>query len=108
MGYSVSEAPIELTFQREFGRIKLADVRNIIVDTLAIFYRLYILRYYESPLLPVVDIEPEISIVIPTRVLDPLTVECISKCNELNYSNCLLYTSDAADDLLCVDLGGRR
>ena len=25
------------------------------------------------------------------------------------FSNiCLLYTSDAADDLLCVDLGGRR
>ena len=23
-------------------------------------------------------------------------------------STCLLYTSDAADDLLCVDLGGRR
>src|SRR5659263_197264 len=23
-------------------------------------------------------------------------------------SGCLLYTSDAADDLLCVDLGGRR
>ena len=26
--------------------------------------------------------------------------------NELPY-RCLLYTSDAADDLLCVDLGGR-
>ena len=24
------------------------------------------------------------------------------------YPFCLLYTSDAADDLLCVDLGGRR
>ena len=24
------------------------------------------------------------------------------------YTGCLLYTSDAADDLLCVDLGGRR
>src|SRR5450756_2730579 len=24
------------------------------------------------------------------------------------YERCLLYTSDAADDLLCVDLGGRR
>ena len=24
------------------------------------------------------------------------------------YEICLLYTSDAADDLLCVDLGGRR
>ena len=25
-----------------------------------------------------------------------------------NFKPCLLYTSDAADDLLCVDLGGRR
>ena len=25
-----------------------------------------------------------------------------------NTNFCLLYTSDAADDLLCVDLGGRR
>ena len=25
-----------------------------------------------------------------------------------NVTTCLLYTSDAADDLLCVDLGGRR
>src|SRR5659263_160480 len=25
-----------------------------------------------------------------------------------HYNICLLYTSDAADDLLCVDLGGRR
>ena len=24
------------------------------------------------------------------------------------HKSCLLYTSDAADDLLCVDLGGRR
>ena len=29
------------------------------------------------------------------------------RSNHLSYS-CLLYTSDAADDLLCVDLGGRR
>ena len=27
---------------------------------------------------------------------------------ELIFNFCLLYTSDAADDLLCVDLGGRR
>src|SRR5680860_836904 len=27
---------------------------------------------------------------------------------EGNTQVCLLYTSDAADDLLCVDLGGRR
>src|SRR5450756_3206717 len=27
---------------------------------------------------------------------------------EAQLQRCLLYTSDAADDLLCVDLGGRR
>ena len=27
---------------------------------------------------------------------------------KLGDTTCLLYTSDAADDLLCVDLGGRR
>ena len=26
----------------------------------------------------------------------------------IDLNACLLYTSDAADDLLCVDLGGRR
>src|SRR5665213_1654629 len=29
------------------------------------------------------------------------------RCQFLVSSSCLLYTSDAADDLLCVDLGGR-
>src|SRR5450756_1822575 len=32
---------------------------------------------------------------------DPMLAVALSK-------DCLLYTSDAADDLLCVDLGGRR
>ena len=26
----------------------------------------------------------------------------------MKYNRCLLYTSDAADDMKCVDLGGRR
>ena len=30
------------------------------------------------------------------------------KTDYQQYKGCLLYTSDAADDLLCVDLGGRR
>src|SRR5450756_813576 len=29
-------------------------------------------------------------------------------CKRRSAHHCLLYTSDAADDLLCVDLGGRR
>ena len=39
------------------------------------------------------------------------TSSSITKSNWIDFSMryiCLLYTSDAADDLLCVDLGGRR
>src|SRR5450756_920713 len=40
----------------------------------------------------------------------PLTVatEVVDDSHEASDVTCLLYTSDAADDLLCVDLGGRR
>src|SRR5665213_792769 len=38
--------------------------------------------------------------------LDPKVLDLIREFDEDKF--CLLYTSDAADDLLCVDLGGRR
>src|SRR5665213_4518528 len=41
------------------------------------------------------------------RCLEPVH-EDIAREFDLFYKPCLLYTSDAADDLLCVDLGGRR
>ena len=48
----------------------------------------------------------------PTSALDPeLVGEVFSAIKSLaaeGMTICLLYTSDAADDLLCVDLGGRR
>ena len=32
----------------------------------------------------------------------------LQESSYMRFNVCLLYTSDAADDLLCVDLGGRR
>src|SRR5450756_2492311 len=44
-----------------------------------------------------------------TNQLHAAVVELIALDNaDIKYSCLLLYTSDAADDLLCVDLGGRR
>ena len=39
---------------------------------------------------------------------DPLASACNRTGRGAMAHPCLLYTSDAADDLLCVDLGGRR
>ena len=46
----------------------------------------------------------QISTIVAKKIYDKLI-----KDNMLNEQNfCLLYTSDAADDMQCVDLGGRR
>src|SRR5450756_1703386 len=41
---------------------------------------------------------------IDAGIIQPYGIDKTLRVQEL----CLLYTSDAADDLLCVDLGGRR
>lgn len=48
LGYQVAEAPVTLSFTRRFGRIALPDVLNIFTETLAIYYRLYVRRYYDT------------------------------------------------------------
>jgi dolichol-phosphate mannosyltransferase len=49
-GFKIAESPIVLDFNRgpKWGRIQLKDIRDIVIDTLAIFYRLNILRYYDK------------------------------------------------------------
>jgi glycosyltransferase involved in cell wall biosynthesis len=47
-GYRIAEAPIELSFQRKFGRIGFKEISPIAIDTAAIFYRLRILKYYDG------------------------------------------------------------
>jgi glycosyltransferase involved in cell wall biosynthesis len=47
LGYSIVDAPVILGFQRKYGRIKYTEVWKIFWDTLAIFYRLRMLRFYD-------------------------------------------------------------
>jgi len=49
-GFRVHEIPVAIDFKRElkWGRIRLSDIVNIFVDTLAILYRLRIIRYYDD------------------------------------------------------------
>ena len=42
------------------------------------------------------------------QVVDAVDIPVIAAGGIADGRGCLLYTSDAADDLLCVDVGGRR
>jgi glycosyltransferase involved in cell wall biosynthesis len=47
LGYKIAQIPVRLNFQRMKGRIRLKTIWDTFTDTLAIFYRLYIMRYYD-------------------------------------------------------------
>jgi len=47
-GFKVAEAPVTLTFQRKWDRIGFIDVFKVWWDTMAIFYRMYFLKYYDK------------------------------------------------------------
>ncbi|MBU3958884.1 MAG: glycosyltransferase [Candidatus Omnitrophica bacterium] len=47
LGYKIAEAPIVLKPQRHYGRIDLRAIFTTGWDTLAVFYRMHILKYYD-------------------------------------------------------------
>ena len=48
LGYKIAEAPVYLKSQRNFGgRIGVMSIFHMIWDTMAIWYRMYILKYYD-------------------------------------------------------------
>ena len=51
-GAKVSEAPVEIRFGEKFGALKPRTVREMMHDTLAIFYRLRVLNYYAKVEVP--------------------------------------------------------
>lgn len=52
LGYKIAESPLTLEFKRpmKWGRMRLRDLYYTGLDTLAIFYRMYIMRYYDKQL----------------------------------------------------------
>ncbi|MCM8814154.1 MAG: glycosyltransferase [Candidatus Omnitrophica bacterium] len=47
LGFTIAEAPIILQNQRVFGRIGIRAIALMLIDTFAIFYRMYIRKSYE-------------------------------------------------------------
>jgi len=47
LGYRIAEAPIVLNSKRRYGRIGPGSIFTTMQDTLAVFYRMYILKYYD-------------------------------------------------------------
>ena len=74
-GFKVSEAPIKMHFGDKMGALSFAAVRSVMTDTLAIFYRLRLIRYYQHvELSELSSPPPRVSVIIacpgPSTYLD--------------------------------------
>lgn len=47
LGFKLAEAPIILENKRDYGRIGVSSIKTTFIDTLAVWYRMYILKYYD-------------------------------------------------------------
>ena len=48
LGYKIGEAPVVLTFKEKLGSVNLSSIYYTWWDTMAIFYRMFILKYYDK------------------------------------------------------------
>ena len=86
-GFSIMERPVILNFKRgmKWGRIGFADIFGIMLDTLAVFYRLRILRYYDRLQFPLVS-KPPISIIAASDKAQA-GQQFIADCLRLDYQD---------------------
>ena len=78
-GAKIAEAPVVIRFGDKFGALKPKTVWQMAKDTLAVFYRLRILRYYANCLVPrKLEREPPVSVVIACPNGSWMLDECLS------------------------------
>lgn len=77
-GFKIAEAPVTVDFQGKGGFVPPRMIRNIIIDSLAVFYRLRILKYYQSiPDTRLPDPPPLASILIACPAATPFLDEIV-------------------------------
>ncbi|MBR4604496.1 MAG: glycosyltransferase, partial [Kiritimatiellae bacterium] len=87
-GAKIAEAPVVIRFGNKFGALKPSTVRVMALDSLAVFYRLRVLRYYahvEVP--PPFERPPHVSVVIPCPNNSKMLQECIAALEAQTYTD---------------------
>ncbi len=85
-GATIAEAPVVIRFGQKFGCLRPHTVRTMALDSLAVFYRLRILKYYAKAEVPrKLDHEPFVSIVIACPDASWMLDECLKGIADQTY-----------------------
>ena len=96
-GAKIVEAPVVIRFGNKFGALKPKTVWQMSKDTLAVFYRLRLLRYYAKCLVPKkLDHDPLVSIVIACPKHSWMLDECLEAIKVQSYEKweCIVLPDD--------------
>jgi len=87
-GFKVAEAPILLQFGQKMGCLSWKNIKQVMIDTLAIFYRTRILKYYRSvEVPPAFEKPPFISVIITCPAPSTYLTECLNALTKQTYTN---------------------
>ncbi len=85
LGYRAKSLPIELGVVGKYRhRVSLKRIYYTLLEILAIYYRLRILKYYDREQTLPKDYPP-VSIIIPVKEKNRYLEECINACQQLDY-----------------------
>ena len=99
-GARIAEAPVRIRFGSKFGALKSSTVRQMSIDSLAVFYRLRVLKYYAHVMVPrPLEREPLISVVIACPRTSWMLQECLAALDQQTYRNFeVIVLPDALED----------
>ncbi len=87
-GAKIAEAPVRIKFGSKFGALKAHTVKTMALDSLAVFYRLKILKYYAKAEAPrKFAVPPRVSIVIACPGDSWMLQECLRAIAAQTYRN---------------------
>ena len=100
-GAKIAEAPVVIRFGNKFGALKANTVKTMALDSLAVFYRLRVLRYYaKAEVPPKLDHDPLVSVVIACPRRSWMLDECLGALANQTYRNFEVIVLPDADSQL--------
>jgi len=85
LGFKFAQFPVEVSFTDKQGSVTVANIYNMLVDTLAVFYRLRIIKYYDSWKPKDYSYKPMISIVIAVKNDNPYLQQSVRESLKQKY-----------------------
>lgn len=97
-GFKIAEAPVTMRFTRPLSRITPGEGFAAVRDTLAVFYRLRALKFYDRPRLVARECPPA-SVIVAGGASNPRLLKCLEACAKLDYPDFeIILVLDAAPE----------